>query len=107
MAASMKYIWFWEYEQKDTLKMFEMNSKVGFEREKHPEKYPKKIFDAHWLGMEPKGFTIYDVDDPQQIINLEVAFSPVKKSKFVPLFDHKSVVDTYIREKKDSPDFAY
>ena len=87
--------------------MFEMNRRIGEERTKLPEKYPEMIFGGHWLGMEPKGFTIYDVEDPQQIVNLEVAFSPVKKSKFVPIFDHKSVVETYEREKKDSPDFAY
>jgi hypothetical protein len=57
--------------------------------------------------MEPKGFTIYEVDDPQQIVNLEVAFSPIKKSKFVPIFEHKSVVETYEKEKKGDPDFAY
>ena len=65
------------------------------------------IFGAHWLGMEPKGFTIYEVNDPQQIVNLEVAFSPIKKPKFVPIFEHKSVVETYETEKKGDPDFAY
>jgi len=40
-------------------------------------------------------------------VNLEVAFSPIKKSKFVPIFEHKSVVETYETEKKGDPDFAY
>ena len=61
----------------------------------------------HPFARAPKGFTIYEVDDPQQIVNLEVAFSPIKKSKFVPIFEHKSVVETYEREKQRDPDFVY
>ena len=62
----MRFIWYWEYNQKEVLKMFEVNRRVGEDRKKHPNKYPKLIFGAHWLGMEPKGFTIYEVDDPQR-----------------------------------------
>ena len=103
----MRFIWYWEYNQREALKMFEVNRRVGEDRKKHPDKYPRLIFGAPWLGMEPKGFTIYEVDDPQQIVNLEVAFSPIKKSKFVPIFEHKSVVETYEKEKEGDPDFAY
>jgi hypothetical protein len=103
----MRFIWYWEYNQREALKMFEVNRRVGEDRKKHPDKYPKLIFGAHWLGMEPKGFTIYEVDNSQQIVNLEVAFSPIKKSKFVPIFEHKSVVETYEKEKEGDPNFAY
>jgi len=72
----MKYIWFWEYSPEDVYKMFEKDNQIAAEREKDPNKYPKTIFPPHWLGMEHKGFTIYEVDDPQQLVNLAVKFFP-------------------------------
>jgi hypothetical protein len=50
--------------------------------------------------MAPEGFTIFEFDDPQQMINLDIAFWPYKKFKFVPLFDHDQVIDSY-KAKQD------
>lgn len=96
----MKVIWFWEYDPEDIHSMFEKDDQIVAEWEKEPGKYPRRIFPAHWLGMENKGFTIYEVDDPQQLVNLAVAFFPEKKSKFVPIFDKNTVKDTHLKMKK-------
>jgi hypothetical protein len=40
-------------------------------------------------------------------MNLEEAFSPIKKTNSVPIFEHKSVVETYEKEKKVDPNFEY
>ncbi len=99
----MKYIAFWEYDRKDIYKIFELESKLSPEFENDPEAWRKKygkFIESYWLGMEPKGFTIFEFDNPQQMINLDIAFWPHKKFKFVPLFDHDQVIDSY-KEKQE------
>ena len=96
----MKYIWFWEYNSEDMFEMFEKDGDIALEREKEPDKYPKTIFKPHWLGMENKGFTIYEADDPQQLVNMAAKFFPEKKSEFVPIFEKSMVKEAYIKMKK-------
>ena len=96
----MKYIWFWEYDPKDIYKMFEKDNEISEERKKEPKRYPKLIMDGHWLGMENKGFTIYEVDDPQQLLNVAAKFFPEKKTKFVPIFEVAEVKKTFLKVKK-------
>jgi len=36
----MRFIWYWKYNKKEALKMFEVNRRVGEDRRKHPDKYP-------------------------------------------------------------------
>jgi hypothetical protein len=46
----MRFIWYWEYNQREILKMFEVKRRVGEDRKNHPDKYPKVIFGA--IGLE-------------------------------------------------------
>jgi len=58
------------------------------------------LFKAHWLGMENRGFTIYETDNPQQLVNLAAKFFPEKKSSFVSIFDKPMVKDSYTKMRK-------
>ena len=49
--------------------------------------------------MEHKGLTIFEVEDPQQLVNLAADFFPEKKSKFIPIFEKKMVKETYLTQK--------
>lgn len=98
----MKYIGFWEYDRKDIYKIIELGRKLS-ESEQDSEKWKKKygkFIEGYWLGMEPRGFSIFEFDDPQQMINLDAAYWPYKKFKFVPLFDHDQVIETYNERQK-------
>lgn len=100
----MKYIGFWEYDRKDIYKVFETEEKLMPKYESDPARWRRKygkFIEGYWLGMEPKGFSIFEFDNPQQMINLDVAFWPHKKFKFVPLFDHDQVIEAYKEKQKE------
>jgi hypothetical protein len=50
--------------------------------------------------MGNKGFTIYEVDNPQQLVNLAAKLFPEKRTSFVPIFEVKIVKETYLKMKK-------
>ena len=94
----MKYIGFWEYEPENIYKMLELGGELEEEYEKDPPSWEKKygkFLGAYWLGMEPKGFGLFDFDEPEQMINMERAFWPYKKFKFVPIFEEEKVKEIY------------
>ena len=101
----MRYVGFWEYEPENIYKMFELDDKIEEEyaadKESWYRKYGKFI-EAYWLGMEPKGFTIMDFDSEKQMVNLERAYWPIKKWKFVPLFTSAQVKGVYLKKKEES-----
>jgi len=99
----VKYIGFWEYDRKDIYKVFDIEKELMPLYENDPEGWRKKygkFIEGYWLGMEPKGFSIFEFDEPQQMINLDVAYWPYKKFKFVPLFGHDQVIETYKEKSK-------
>jgi hypothetical protein len=96
----LKFIWFWEYDPADIYDMFEKDTQAKKLREEDAKRLPKVVFPAHWLGMEHKGFTIFEVDDPQQLVNMAAHFFPQKRSKFVPIFEKAMVQETYRKVKK-------
>jgi len=99
----MKYIGFWEYEPEKIYNIFELGSKLEEEYGKDPASWEKKygkFLGAYWLGMEPKGFGLFDFDVPEQMINVERAFWPYKKFKFVPIFEEDEVKKVYLEKRK-------
>lgn len=87
----MKYVGVYEYDIKDVDKVFTKAKEIWAEREQFPDKYPKRLLlqdgsnaDFGILG-EPKGFALYETDDPAQIMNLILFWAPVKKYKFMPI----------------------
>jgi hypothetical protein len=50
--------------------------------------------------MEPKGFAIFEFDSPEQMINMERAYWPIKKWKFIPLFEINKVKGIYMKNKE-------
>jgi hypothetical protein len=111
----MKYIVFTEFSNDDWDKLSEGAKKIWTEREKAPDKYPKKIFPDHFiLGDLPtftetiRGVTVYETDDPQQLKNV-IAFwtaQGIKSVKrwFIPI--HESDTDMN-NLKQDIPLFLF
>jgi hypothetical protein len=94
----VKYIAYWEYEPKDLYKCMECDSKFNEELQKDPEKTRIKygrVIEAYWLGMEPKGFTIVELENGEQMANIERLFWPYKRWSFVPLVESKVVKGVY------------
>jgi hypothetical protein len=74
----MKYVGFYKMDQEDKHKVFEIDDQLNVKYNRDPEKWQKKygkVFDGpFFLGMEPKGMTLFEFDDPMQMINVERAF---------------------------------
>ena len=100
----MKYVGFYEMDQDDKYKVFELDDKIGAEQEKDPEKWHKKYgkcLGAYFLGMESKGMAMFEFDEPMQMINMERVFWPYKRWKFVPLLDVEMVKESYKKSKEE------
>jgi len=98
----MKYIGFWEYEPKNIYKLFELGAVMEEEYKNDSATWEKKygkFSGAYWLGMEPKGFGLFDFDSVEQMVNMERAFWPYKKFRFVPLIDEETVKKIYYEKK--------
>jgi len=96
----LNYIAFWEYCPEDFDKVIEKYKQVMAEREKGTEKFPKRLFPAHGMGGEPKGFTLYENPTPEQLTNVVLHYMPEMKFKFVPIFESDKVIELYQKMKK-------
>jgi len=104
-VGGLKYVGFWEYDPEKIYEMFKLDDKLGEELRRDPEKWQKKygkFIDGYWLGMEPKGFALFEFDTQEQMINMERAYWPIKRWRFVPLLEINKVKEVY-RKKKEEP----
>jgi hypothetical protein len=100
----LKYIGFWEYEPENIYKMFELDDKLGEEYRRDLGAWQKKygkFMGAYWMGMEPKGFALFEFDTQEQMINMERAYWPIKKWRFVPLLEIEKVKEIYRKKVKE------
>ena len=94
----MKYICYYEFEAKDLDKIIPLFQKMVELRGKPG--YPKGLTNTYVFGGETKGFTLYEVSDPQEITNHYVHYHPHLKLKWVPLTEASDVIATYLKSKK-------
>ena len=97
-GEEVKYICYFEFKPEDLdkviplfQKMIELRGKPG---------YPKGISPTYAFAGETSGFTLYEVDDPQQISNHYVHYHPLLKLKWKPIAESTDVVATYLKSKK-------
>ena len=95
----MKVIAFYELRPEDFDKVIAKDQKLHEERKRFPEKFPKKLFPDCITGY-CKGFVIYEVDNEEQLMNLQMHLFPEMRFKFVPLIDAEKFMETYVKMKK-------
>lgn len=73
----MKYIAFWEFDPEHLRSLIEkfMKSKVGL----------KLLFEPHGIGGQNKGFTIFETDSAEDILNYVAYYSPELRFKIFPI----------------------
>jgi hypothetical protein len=109
----MKYLAFMECASEEVEVMTEKGKAIWAERETAPDKYPKKIFQDHYLlGELPKleegirVMTIYETDDPEQMANLVAYWEAQKpglktmKRWYIPLTEASKVLELTDKMKK-------
>ena len=94
----MKYICYWEMKPEDLDKVIPLFKKMQELREK--EDYPTGITPTFCFAGKTSGFTLYEVDDPQQITNHYFHYHPLLKLTWKPIADATDYVVTYMKTKK-------
>ena len=96
----LKFIGFWEYKPEDFDKVLERWTQLRVIREKAPGRFPKVIFGPFGMGGEHKGFSVYEVDNEDQMTNMAIHYHPVMTLKFVPILESARVAELYQKMKK-------
>ena len=96
----MQLIAFWEYKAEDIPKVIEKLSQMTAEREKGTERVAKIVYGPYNFNGETKGFTVYETDDPDKLMNLAIFYGPEMTWKFVPLIDTKKAAELWLKMKK-------
>ena len=94
----MKYMCYWEMCPEDLDKIIPLFKKMGELR--GTEDYPTALSPTYAFAGQTIGFTLYEVDDPQQITNFYFHYHPILKMKWKPLEEASNVIATYMKSKK-------
>jgi len=62
--------------------------------------YPTALVPTYAFAGQTSGFTLYEVDDPQEITNHYFHYHPTLKMKWKPISEATNVVATYMKSKK-------
>ena len=94
----MKYMLHWEFCPEDIDKVIPLFRKMQELRES--KDYPTAFLSTYAFAGQTSGFTLYEVDDPQQISNFYFHYHPHMKMKWKPIIEGNDVVATYLKKKK-------
>ena len=94
----MKYMMFWEFCPEDLDKIVPLFEKMG--KLRGTKGYPKAIIPVYTFTGQTSGFSIYEVDDPQEMTNLYFHYHPLLKMKWKPIEEATNTVATYVKLKK-------
>lgn len=94
----MKYIAYFELKPEDLDKAIPLFQKMRELRK--TEDYPTGISPTYIFPGKMSGFTLYEVDDPQQITNHYFHYHPLITFTWKPITEATDVVATYMKMKK-------
>ena len=90
----MLYAIFSEYEPIHIDKVREKVREYYVDREKHPEKYPKQVFEPHNLAGGPKAIQIVEATY-EQLLNLRKMRMPYTRYEFVPIYKSSELAEKF------------
>ena len=94
----MKYMMFWEFCPEDLDKIIPLFQKM--EEIRGTKGYPKAIMPVHTFVGQTSGFSLYEVDDTQEMTNLYFHYHPLLKMKWKPIEEATNTIATYMKLKK-------
>jgi len=97
----MKFIGFWSYPPtKDGAQMAVDTWKHSLERRKKmPEKYPKTIFGPFQYNGKTEGFTVFEVDNADQLTYLATDYLDNLEWEFVPIIENEKAAEIFLKNK--------
>ena len=97
----MKYIAFWEMKPEDVPKViakYKVRNKSGMENLFGAGL--KTLFGPCHIGLETKGFTILETNNPEKLANYSSYYLPELTMKIYPINDSKQVVASWLNYHK-------
>ena len=97
----MLYVAFWEMKPEDipaVIEKFRNRSEKGSEN--MFGKGLKTVMAPHHIGFEPKGFTLLETDNPDDLANYSMYYMPELQMKIMPIHDSSKMVSSYLNYHK-------
>lgn len=89
----MKYICYWEYCAEDARKVIE-------KFKKRSDLKIKTLYGPCHVGLETKGFTIFETDSPEVLADYSSFYMPVLSMKIYPINDSSQMVASWEKYNK-------
>ena len=89
----MKYICYWEYCAEDARKVIE-------KFKKRSDLKIKTLYGPCHVGLETKGFTVFEADSPEVLADYASYYMPVLKMKIYPINDSSQMVASWEKYNK-------
>jgi len=80
----MRYIAFWELDMGDMAKVVE--------KMKTRKKRLKTVLPPHGIGGQPKGFTIFETDREQDLVDYVAHYGPELRIKVYPIWESSKTI---------------
>jgi hypothetical protein len=98
----MLFIVFFEYSAENIQKVIEKFGQLTVEREEltREGRIPKLVFGPYHFNGQAKGFSVYETDDPDQLMNFAIFYLPEMTIKWVPLIESRKAAELWMKMKK-------
>ena len=102
----------WEYNYEDFDKMLEIMRPFQEEREKYPDKYPKRFLPSPFkygfrilskTGKVIIDFNLYEVENEKQMLNYSLFWGQTVDIKWVPIVEFNIVAETLLESGYKPP----
>jgi hypothetical protein len=94
----LKFVGFWEFNFEDLDKIMKKSQQSNSQRDERLNRYPQIILGPFLLGGEAKGLTVYEVEDPKQLMNVSLHYAPEIRFRFVPIFETEIIAELIARD---------
>jgi len=91
---------FWEFDTKNVEEVYNTMKAFNEAYEKNPEKYQKHVIPPHYMG-NGKGFSLVEIENPEQLRNVQVYWNDVLKLKHHPVTESSSWIEAYMKSKQE------
>lgn len=95
----MKYAGFWGFDPASLDVIVMKSERSSEEREEYPRKYPEIILGPFVFEGESRGFTVYEVEDPEQLKNVVDHYAPEMRYEFKRLVETTKFAELHRRKE--------
>jgi len=99
-VKNTQFIAFWEYNAEDTAKVIKKFTQMTAERGKRTEEFAKLVYGPYHFNGKQSGFSVYETDDADKLMNISIFYAPEMTWKFKPIIDTRKAAQLWAKMKK-------